>query len=274
MTDRSSQHWYPTAAYLTLHLDGPALAGVFAQECYRRDGYAGVASLMRRRPGACACWKIPAWMRRTSLGSRSRCRGAAIPRRRPTTRCAYLRVLAHSWAQATDPRRQAPGARIALARCCVRHSHPTWKMVRPSLRHTRLRHPCATARSLRSWMRYLPQPWPRLWQQPAPPHARRAAGTAYLASARRDLREPLLARGGRRSVGADAVAADWHKDSALRVRRLVRRGDELMHGGYRRLAQLPMFRHWGRFSTLCESSLSKKPCFLESALSGRVVWPG
>lgn len=27
MTDRSSQHWYPTAAYLyTLHLDGPALA--------------------------------------------------------------------------------------------------------------------------------------------------------------------------------------------------------------------------------------------------------
>ena len=43
--------------------------------------------------------------------------------------------------------------------------------------------------------------------------------------------------------GADAVAADWHKDSALRarVRRLVRRGDELMHGGYRRLAQLPMF---------------------------------
>ncbi|WP_321886266.1 DUF2285 domain-containing protein, partial [Burkholderia cenocepacia] len=41
--------------------------------------------------------------------------------------------------------------------------------------------------------------------------------------------------------GADAVAADWHKDSALRarVRRLVRRGDALMRGGYRRLAQLP-----------------------------------
>ena len=40
--------------------------------------------------------------------------------------------------------------------------------------------------------------------------------------------------------GVDAVAADWHKDSALRarVRRLVRRGEALMRGGYRRLAQL------------------------------------
>ncbi|WP_134587463.1 DNA -binding domain-containing protein, partial [Pseudomonas aeruginosa] len=40
--------------------------------------------------------------------------------------------------------------------------------------------------------------------------------------------------------GVDAVVADWHADSALRarVRRLVRRGDALMRGGYRRLAQL------------------------------------
>src|SRR5690606_28910596 len=42
--------------------------------------------------------------------------------------------------------------------------------------------------------------------------------------------------------GVDAVAADWHADSALRarVRRLVRRGDGLMRGGYRRLAKLPV----------------------------------
>ncbi|MFW7342274.1 DUF2285 domain-containing protein [Pollutimonas sp. H1-120] len=40
--------------------------------------------------------------------------------------------------------------------------------------------------------------------------------------------------------GVDAVVADWHADSALRarVRRLVRRGEVLMRGGYRRLAQL------------------------------------
>jgi len=36
------------------------------------------------------------------------------------------------------------------------------------------------------------------------------------------------------------VADGWHADGGLRskVRRLVRRGRELMHDGYRRLAQL------------------------------------
>ncbi|QIL44205.1 DUF2285 domain-containing protein [Acidovorax sp. HDW3] len=48
--------------------------------------------------------------------------------------------------------------------------------------------------------------------------------------------------------GADAVAADWHADGDLRarVRRLVRRGDALMRGGYRRLAQLAPLEK-GRF---------------------------
>ena len=41
--------------------------------------------------------------------------------------------------------------------------------------------------------------------------------------------------------GADTFKQDWHADGALRarVRRLVRRGQRLMRGGYRRLAQLP-----------------------------------
>jgi hypothetical protein len=48
--------------------------------------------------------------------------------------------------------------------------------------------------------------------------------------------------------GADAVATDWHADGDLRarVRRLARRGDALMRGGYRRLAQLPPLEE-GRF---------------------------
>ena len=48
--------------------------------------------------------------------------------------------------------------------------------------------------------------------------------------------------------GADAVAADWHADGDLRarVRRMVRRGNALMRGGYRRLAQLPPLEK-GRF---------------------------
>jgi hypothetical protein len=39
--------------------------------------------------------------------------------------------------------------------------------------------------------------------------------------------------------GVDAVAVGWHADGGLRsrVRRLVRRGRSLVHGGYRRLAQ-------------------------------------
>ena len=47
--------------------------------------------------------------------------------------------------------------------------------------------------------------------------------------------------------GADAVAG-WYSDGGLRsrVRRLVRRGDALMRGGYRRLAQLPPLEK-GRF---------------------------
>lgn len=49
--------------------------------------------------------------------------------------------------------------------------------------------------------------------------------------------------------GPDAVAADWHADGDLRarVRRLVRRGDALMRGGYRRLAQLAPLEK-GRFA--------------------------
>jgi hypothetical protein len=48
--------------------------------------------------------------------------------------------------------------------------------------------------------------------------------------------------------GADAVATDWHADGDLRarVRRLARRGDALMRGGYRRLAQLHSLEK-GRF---------------------------
>ena len=47
--------------------------------------------------------------------------------------------------------------------------------------------------------------------------------------------------------GVDA-AAGWYSDGGLRskVRRLVRRGDALMRGGYRRLAQLPPLEK-GRF---------------------------
>ncbi|EPF6585700.1 DUF2285 domain-containing protein [Pseudomonas aeruginosa] len=64
-------------------------------------------------------------------------------------------------------------------------------------------------------------------------HTLQALDAALAGASSREIAEGLF--------GVDAVAANWHTDSALRarVRRLVRRGDALMRGGYRRLAQLP-----------------------------------
>jgi hypothetical protein len=68
MTDRSAEHWYPTAAYLyVLHLDGPALAILCAESDYRRDWLR-----RRRRPDAAQAWGLrlledPAWMRATRI---------------------------------------------------------------------------------------------------------------------------------------------------------------------------------------------------------------
>lgn len=56
MTDRSSQHWYPTAAYLyTLHLDGPALVWEYLRRnpSYRRDWLR-----RRRKPDAAQAWGL------------------------------------------------------------------------------------------------------------------------------------------------------------------------------------------------------------------------
>jgi hypothetical protein len=80
----------------------------------------------------------------------------------------------------------------------------------------------ATARS-RELDAPWPQPWPRL-RQPARPtpaallelHTLQALDATLAGASLREVAEGLF--------GADAVAADWHKDSALRarVRRLVR----------------------------------------------------
>jgi len=70
-------------------------------------------------------------------------------------------------------------------------------------------------------------------------HTLQALDATLAGASLRDVAEGLF--------GADAVA-DWYSDGGLRskVRRLVRRGDALMRGGYRRLAQLPPLEK-GRF---------------------------
>jgi len=71
-------------------------------------------------------------------------------------------------------------------------------------------------------------------------HTLQALDATLTGASLRDVAEGLF--------GADAVAADWHADGDLRarVRRLVRRGNALMRGGYRHLAQLPPLEK-GRF---------------------------
>ena len=70
-------------------------------------------------------------------------------------------------------------------------------------------------------------------------HTLQALDATLAGASLRDVAEGLF--------GVDA-AADWYSDGGLRskVRRLVRRGDALMRGGYRRLAQLPPLEK-GRF---------------------------
>ncbi|PRF44074.1 DUF2285 domain-containing protein [Burkholderia multivorans] len=70
-------------------------------------------------------------------------------------------------------------------------------------------------------------------------HTLQALDATLAGASLRDVGEGLF--------GADAMA-DWYSDGGLRskVRRLVRRGDALMRGGYRHLAQLPPLEK-GRF---------------------------
>ncbi len=70
MTNRSVEHWYPTAAYLyVLHQGGPALAWSTCAETLTTGatGCTAAADQIRRIVGACACWKIPPWMRATHI---------------------------------------------------------------------------------------------------------------------------------------------------------------------------------------------------------------
>ena len=70
-------------------------------------------------------------------------------------------------------------------------------------------------------------------------HTLQALDAALAGASLREVAEGLF--------GVDA-ATDWYSDGGLRskVRRLVRRGDALMRGGYRHLAQLPPLEK-GRF---------------------------
>ncbi|CUZ58078.1 Uncharacterized conserved protein [Serratia marcescens] len=250
MADPSAEHWYPTAAYLyTLHLDGPALAWEYLRRHpdYRRDWLR-----RRRRPEAAARWGLrlledpaldardahPAWFPDHD----------AVVQLYPDADPPPNADAFEFWNVPGRKHLIHDGTRLVLVSrwpgCCVRLAlAPDLEDGMAYLYAIRAcATPCARYRAFAAELDTL-----AVVTGAAPAAAARSRPTpaALLELHTLQVLDATLAGASLRVVaeglfGADAVAADWHKDSALRarVRRLVRRGDALMRGGYRRLAQL------------------------------------
>ncbi|AVN43510.1 DNA -binding domain-containing protein [Pseudomonas aeruginosa] len=250
MAEASAEHWYPTAAYLyTLHLDGPALAWEFLRRNpdYRRDW------LRRRRPQAAERWGLrlledpdldardahPVWF--PDHDGVIQLYPDADP---PPDADAFA-----FWCVPGDKHLIHDGTRLVLMSrwpgCCVRLAlGPGLEDGMAYLYATRAcATPCARYRTLAAELDALSAATvaaPAASARSRPTlaavqelHTLQALDATLAGASLREVAEGLF--------GADAVAADWHKDSALRarVRRLVRRGEAFMRSGYRSLAQLP-----------------------------------
>lgn len=251
MADRSTEHWYPTAAYLyVLHLDGPALAWEYLR---RHPDYRIDWLHHRRRPEVAQRWGLrlfedpaldardahPAWFPDHEAlvllyPDADPPPGALVfgfwhlPGRKHLIHDGRRLVLVAHWPGCCLRFALAPGLEDGMA--CV-------YAVRAC------RAPCTRYRAFAAELDKLD----RLTAAGAEPPATRPrpVATALLELHTLQALDATLAGTSLREVaeglfGADAVAADWFSDGSLRsrVRRLVRRGQMLMDGGYRRLAQL------------------------------------
>jgi hypothetical protein len=252
MTDCNNEHWYPVAAYLyVLHLDGPALAWEYLRRNpdYRRDWLR-----RRRRPDAAQTWGLrlledpaldardahPAWFPDHDAVVQLYPDADAppeahafefwrVPGRKKLIHDGKRLTLVSHWPGHCLRLALAPGVEDGMpclyaTRACVTPCarYRTLAAELDALSAATLATPVAAARS---------RPTPAMVLEL---HTLQALDATLAGASLREVAEGLF--------GADAVAADWHTDSALRarVRRLVRRGEALMRGGYRRLAQLPL----------------------------------
>ncbi|MFU4219470.1 DUF2285 domain-containing protein [Pseudomonas aeruginosa] len=250
MAEASAEHWYPTAAYLyTLHLDGPALAWEFLRRNpdYRRDW------LRRRQPQAAERWGLrlledpdldardahPVWFPDHD----------GVIQLYPDADPPPDADVFAFWCVPGDKHLIHDGTRLVLMShwpgCCVRLAlGPGLEDGMAYLYATRAcATPCARYRTLAAELDALSAATvaaPAASARSRPTlaavqelHTLQALDATLAGASLREVAEGLF--------GADAVAADWHKDSALRarVRRLVRRGEAFMRSGYRSLAQLP-----------------------------------
>ena len=240
MADRSAEPWYPTAAYLyVLHLDSPALAWEYLR---RHPDYRLDWLRHRRRPQAAQeatqRWGLrlledpaldardahPAWLPGHAAMVQ------LYPDEDPPPDAsifAFWRIPGHK-------QLLHDGKRLALiARSpghCLRFA------LAPGLEDcmaVAYAHRGGTAAPVRGHapgaaFAATPRPTPSALLEL---HTLQALDATLAGASLREVGEGLF--------GVDA-AADWHADGGLRskLRRLVRRGDALMRGGYRRLAQL------------------------------------
>ena len=247
----SSDQWHPNAAYLyVLHLDGPALAWEYLRRDpdYRRDWLR-----RRRHPDAAQRWGLrlledpgldardahPAWF--PDHDSVVQLYPDADP---PPDAIPFefwhipgRKQLIH------DGKRMVLVAR--LPGCCLRLAFaPALEEGMPFLYAFRVCHsPCARCRALADELNKLAATTdvaPAAATRPRPSqaallelHTLQALDGTLTGASLRTVADVLF--------GIEAVATEWHADGDLRarVRRLVQRGKKLMHGGYRRLAQLP-----------------------------------
>jgi len=225
MADRSGEPWYPTAAYLyVLHLDGSALAWEYLRRHpdYRRDWLR-----RRHRLDTAQRWGLRL-LEDPNLDARD-----AHPAWFPD----------HDGVLQLYPDADPPPDAVAFALWRIPGHKYLIHDGRRLLLVARWPGAClylALAPGLADGMAYVYAIRPCDMT-----HARCQALTALLDLHTLQALDATLAGASLREVakglfGVDAVAEDWHADSALRarVRRLVRRGDALMRGGYRRLAQL------------------------------------
>lgn len=246
MTDPRPPPWYPTASYLyVLHLDALALAWEYLR---RHPDYRLDWLRRRRRSDAAQRWGLRLW-EDPALDARDAHPAwlpghAAVVQLYPdadpppdATAFAFWRIPGHKQLRhdgkglaliARGPGHcvrfaLAPGLEDGMA-CAYAHRGGTAA-------------PARDAASADATHVARPRPPPAALLEL---HTLQALDATLAGASLREVAEGLF--------GADAVAADWHADGDLRarVRRLVRRGNALMRGGYRRLAQLAPLEK-GRF---------------------------
>ncbi|MDN7754719.1 DUF2285 domain-containing protein [Burkholderia gladioli] len=250
MADRSTEAWYPTAAYLyVLHLDGSALAWEYLRRHpdYRLDWLRS-----RQPPGAAHAWGLrlledpaldardahPDWFP-DPVGMLQLYPDADPPPAADTF--AFWRIPGHKYL-VYDGKRLVltaawPGCRVRFALALGLADGMAYLYA--------IRAGAASAKSYRAITTELdmlatadatmPAGVARTRPKPAALlelHTLQALDAALAGASLRETAEGLF--------GAEAVAAGWYADGGLRsrVRRLVRRGQSLMRGGYRRLVQL------------------------------------